>query len=518
MINVTKNSVLVKGAVALAVVLGATSCEDDFETGNPTIDEGTIRFEVVDDNNVVIGSESRSAEDTVSVVQNDPIRYFQEIIGNDTIQMEFTQCHNSSSSFISCPEESEVPESRGEYYYVTGKKIDKFQGVAYTDKGSKLFFNEEQTVNADNTVSTGRFWPPSDQPLTFFGYAKSLSSGTMSTPVFTNTTSEHKATFNYTMPVPGHRNESGDSIDAQNQADIVFAVVPSKTKTTENVDMPFHHALAAITFRVGNLPLLSGATVKSVALTGCYTSGTCEVSSASTGKQNDVAFTWSSVSGSATYKQTFKQAATTGAQLGTIEHTFLIIPQVYDTTEPKLQITFSMGGDDTEKSKRTYTLEKSLREIISEFKADHHYYFSIGTDKGEVNIDVEDRVEGKVKTFTSIQNTGLAAGYIRAAIVGYWVRSSGSSTDIMIPWSVDDTSTGTLVKPGDWDRYWVQGNDGYYYYKHIVPPGGFTQPLFTTYTVTLSAPPVTGAYLEINLIGQIVQKNYLSTAWSIPTQ
>lgn len=516
MINVTKNSVLVKGAVALAVVLGATSCEDDFETGNPTIDDGTIRFEVVDDDNVVIGSESRSAEDSVSVVQNDPIRYFQEIIGNDTIQMEFTQCHNSSSSFMSSPEESEEPESRGEYY-VTGK-IAKFQGVAYTDNGSKLFFNEEQTVNADNTVSTGRFWPPSDQPLTFFGYAKSLNSGTMTTPVFTNNTSEHKATFNYTMPEAGHLNASNDSIDAQNQADIVFAVVPSKTKTTENVNMPFHHALAAITFRVGSLTNLSGATVKSVALTGCYTSGTCEVSSASTeGKANDVAFTWSNTSGSTTYKQTFKQAATTGAQLGTIEHTFLIIPQKYTTADPKLQITFSMGGTEDEKKKRTYTLEKSLKDIITEFKADHHYYFSIGTEKGEVNIDVEDKVEGKVKTFTSIQNTGLAAGYIRAAIVGYWVRSSGSSTDIMIPWSVDDESTGKLVKPGDWGNYWVKGDDGYYYYKEIVPPGGFTQPLFNTYTVTLSAPPVTGAYLEINLIGQIVQKNYLSTAWTIPT-
>ena len=346
MINVTKNSVLVKGAVALAVVLGATSCEDDFETGNPTIDDGTIRFEVVDDNNVVIGSESRSAEDTVSVVQNDPIRYFQEIIGNDTIQMEFTQCHNSSSTFMSSPEESEEPESRGEYY-VTGK-IRKFQGVAYTDKGSKLFFNEEQTVNADNTVSTGRFWPPSDQPLTFFGYAKSLSSGTMTTPTFTNNTSEHKATFNYTMPEPGHLNANNDSIDAQNQPDIVFAVVPSKTKTTENVNMPFHHALAAITFRVGTITNLSGATVKSVALTGCYTSGTCVVSSASTqGKANDVAFTWSNTSGNATYKQTFKQAATEGNQLGGIECTFLIIPQVYTNTNPKLQITFTMGDTDS---------------------------------------------------------------------------------------------------------------------------------------------------------------------------
>ena len=517
MINVTKNSVLVKGAVALAVVLGATSCEDDFETGNPTIDEGTIRFEVVDDNNVVIGSESRSAEDSVSVVQNDPIRYFQEIIGNDTIQMEFTQCHNSSSSFMSSPEESEVPESRGEYY-VTGK-ISKFQGVAYTDKGNKLFFNEEQTVNADNTVSTGRFWPPSDQPLTFFGYAKSLNSGTMSTPAFTNNASEHKATFNYTMPAAGYLNASNDSIDAQNQPDIVFAVVPSKTKTTENVNMPFHHALAAITFKVGNLPLLSGATVKSVALTGCYTSGTCEVSSASTEtRPNDVAFTWNNVQGSATYKQTFKQPATTGDQLGGIECTFLIIPQVYTANkEPKLQITFSMGDSDDEKKNRTYTLEKSLSEIISEFKADHHYYFSIGTEKEEVNIEVKDEVNGKEKKFTSIQNTGLAAGYIRAAIVGYWVRSSGSSTDIMIPWSVDDESTGKLDKPGNWKDYWVQGSDGYYYYKYEVPPGGFTQPLFTTYTVKLSAPPVTGAYLEINLIGQIVQKNYLSEAWSIPT-
>ena len=277
MMNVMKYRWVASGVIALAMAFVATSCEDDFGKGG-TRDDGTIRFEVVDDDIFVIGDGSRADDATVTVVQSDPIRYFSEIVGQDTIPMSLTESHNSSSRLMGSDATEGKPDSRGTYYNKTTEPITKFRGVAYTD-GGKLFFNEDMTVGTGNIVNTGRFWPATDA-LTFFGYAKSNDNGKMTTPVISNSSSEHNITFNYTMPAAVAKDASGNFHDAENQPDLVFAIVPGKTKTAENVPMPFHHALSAITFKVGTMP--DGTKVKSIALTGCYTSGKCVATSAST--------------------------------------------------------------------------------------------------------------------------------------------------------------------------------------------------------------------------------------------
>ena len=505
MMNVMKYGWVASGAIALAMAFVATSCEDDFGKGG-TRDDGTIRFEVVDDDIFVIGDGSRADDATVTVVQSDPIRYFSEIVGQDTIPMSLTESHNSSSRLMGSYATEGKPDSRGTYY--TTGAITKFRGVAYTD-GGKLFFNEDMTVGADKIVNTGRFWPATDA-LTFFGYAKSNDKGTMTTPVITNTSLEHKITFNYDMPAAGAKDASENFIDAQNQPDLVFAIVPGKTKTAENVPMPFHHALSAITFKVGKMP--TETKVKSIALTGCYTSGKCVATSASTEKQSDVAFTWSECDGAVRYEQSFNQAATSGAQLGDKQHTFLLIPQTYGDTQ-KLEITFQIKeySGTGENAWHTYKMEKPMKEIIAAIAADKHYIFTIGIEKDEVGVTVDDEVVDKVKKNVTITNTGIASGYVRAAIVGYWLRSE----DIMIPWSVDDETTGKLTKGGEWDTYWVKGTDGYFYYKQVLERGQQTYPLFVTYELTAGAAPVEGALLEINILAQIVHVNYWPSEWPI---
>lgn len=515
--NVMIQRWVASGAVAVAMAFGATSCEDDFGKGGNR-DDGTIRFEVVDDNIFVIGDGSRADEAPVTVVQSDPIRYFSEIVGEDTIPMSVTESHNSSSRLMGCDATAGKPESRGTYYNKTTEPITKFRGVAYTD-GGKLFFNEDMTVGTGNIVNTGRFWPATDA-LTFFGYAKSNDNGKMESLAISNTSTEHKITFSYTMPEAGAKDASENFIDAQNQPDLVFAIVPGQKKTAENknVPMPFHHALSAITFKVGKMP--TETKVKSIALTGCYTSGKCIATSASTEKQSDVAFTWSNCTGAVRYEQSFNQEVTSDEhnpqQLGNVEHTFLLIPQTYGDTQ-KLVITFQIK-EYTDPSKpdentwHTYTMEKPMKEIIAAIEADRHYTFTIGIEKDEVDVKVEDEVVGKVKQNVTITNTGIASGYVRAAIVGYWLRTE----DIMIPWSVDDTSTGKLTVGGEWETYWVKGTDGYFYYKQELKRGQQTYPLFVTYELTAGAAPVEGALLEINILAQIVHKDYLSGAWTIP--
>ena len=505
MMNLMKYGWVASGAIALAMAFVATSCEDDFGKGG-TRDDGTIRFEVVDDDIFVIGDGSRADDATVTVVQSDPIRYFSEIVGQDTIPMSLTESHNSSSRLMGSDATEGQPDSRGTYY--TTGAITKFRGVAYTD-GGKLFFNEDMTVETGNIVNTGRFWPATDA-LTFFGYAKSNDNGTMTTPVITNTSSEHNITFNYTMPDAVAKDASGNFHDAENQPDLVFAIVPGKTKTAENVPMPFHHALSAITFKVGKMP--TETKVKSIALTGCYTKGDCEVKSVTgTGKDSDVAFTWSECDGAVRYEQSFNQAATLGAPLGDKQHTFLLIPQTYGDNTPKLEITFQIKeySGTGENAWHTYKMEKPMKDIIAAIAADKHYIFTIGIEKDEVGVTVEDEVVDKVKKNVSITNTGIASGYVRAAIVGYWLRSE----DIMIPWSVDDETTGKLTVGGEWKTYWVKGDDGYFYYKQVLERGQQTYPLFVTYELTAGAAPVEGALLEINILAQIVHVNYWPSEW-----
>ena len=135
MMNLMKYGWVASGAIALAMAFVATSCEDDFGKGG-TRDDGTIRFEVVDDDIFVIGDGSRADDATVTVVQSDPIRYFSEIVGQDTIPMSLTESHNSSSRLMGSDATEGKPDSRGTYY--TTGAITKFRGVAYTD-GGKLF-------------------------------------------------------------------------------------------------------------------------------------------------------------------------------------------------------------------------------------------------------------------------------------------------------------------------------------------------------------------------------------------
>lgn len=503
------------GAIALAMAFVATSCEDDFGKGG-TRDDGTIRFEVVDDDIFVIGDGSRADDATVTVVQSDPIRYFSEIVGQDTIPMSLTESHNSSSRLMGSYATEGKPDSRGTYY--TTGAITKFRGVAYTD-GGKLFFNEDMTVGTGNIVNTGRFWPATDA-LTFFGYAKSNGNGKMESLAISNTSSEHNITFNYTMPAAVVADASGNFHDAENQPDLVFAIVPGQKKTAENVPMPFHHALSAITFKVGTMP--KDTKVKSIALTGCYTSGKCVATSAPTQeKPSNVAFTWSNCTGAADYEQSFNQDAKLGEPLGNTQHTFLLIPQTYSDDTQKLVITFQIKnyGTDKENEWHTYTMEKPMNAIfkaidgIDGIKADCHYTFTIGIEKDEVGVTVDDEVVDKVKKNVTITNTGIASGYVRAAIVGYWLRSE----DIMIPWSVDDETTGKLTKGGEWETYWVKGTDGYFYYKQELKRGQQTYPLFVTYELTAGAAPVEGALLEINILAQIVHVNYWPSEWPAKT-
>ena len=177
----------------------------------------------------------------------------------------------------------------------------------------------------------------------------------------------------------------------------------------------------------------------------------------------------------------------------------MMIPQdIGDNSE--IVLKFSLGEDE-----REYTFSKRLKEIealkpagsgTAKLLPDTRYTFTIGLN-GDVDIEVDDKVEGMTKSDVTIQNTGISTGYIRAAIVGYWANESGS---VMGAWQETD---GNFV--GLAGENWEKGDDGFWYYTEPVKHYEYTKPLFTSYALIESA--VTAhprQHLVLDVVAQIV--------------
>ena len=372
-------------------------------------------------------------------------------------------------------------------------------------------------ISGDNIEISGgegsseRFWPLSE-PLNFFAYATSAA-GTIGvneaivTPPAFNVTKDgddykYTGLFSYSLPEP-----STEKKDAENQPDLVFAITPSVTKSTAGgkVEMEFHHALSAIYFKVGKIP--AGVTVNSISLKGVKYSGECMVSyNPSGGKPKDVLFEWSNLSATG---WDFCQAIGNTEDFNSDEliktnddQVFMIIPQSFVGTTATLEISITIGED-------SYLLTKELKQLaLNEWNADTEYTFVISMPE-EVDVEIDDKVEGNEKSSLEITNTGLAPSYIRVALVGYWVVTRGDGTeDIVAAW--DETKDGefTALCPAGWIKC---SADGYYYFTDILEPGEVASPaLFEKYALTASA-PVVGAQLRLSVIVQSVIANKVNS-------
>lgn len=147
----------------------------------------------------------------------------------------------------------------------------------------------------------------------------------------------------------------------------------------------------------------------------------------------------------------------------------------------------------------------------------------------EVPNEVYEKIEGNVKKDVSIVNTSVSEpAYIRAKIVATWVKTDeqGKPTDEIygaapvecscgtncagatctegcgydITWKLD-----TLSSNEDNANQWVEGNDGYYYYKEKVEAGKPTDILFTDCKVCPCADIPDGYSLSIEIMGQSIQ-------------
>lgn len=120
---------------------------------------------------------------------------------------------------------------------------------------------------------------------------------------------------------------------------------------------------------------------------------------------------------------------------------------------------------------------------------------------GKVTCDVEEKFNGNTKEVVKIRNTGNTDAWIRATVVGNWVKDG----KIVAPWTDDIT-----YNIGSGNSQWTLGTGGYYYYNSIVSPQGLTENLFASYSQGI--PPVEGAHLELTIVCQAVQSNLGTSA------
>ena len=360
--------------------------------------------------------------------------------------------------------------------------------IVENGNAGNAFFNEEIVSIQEGHGTSERFWP--QQKLSFLAYAVSKDGPTIK-PEFTRANSKCTAEFSYSLPAAMTTEAKND---ATAQPDIVFAITPDQSGPSE-VNLVFHHALSAINFKVGHMEP-GNVEIKSIAIKGVYESGNCSLIATD---GNDIKFSWTygDETQSGLYTEDINMTVNdsdgedNGKLMNDTEATFMMIPQPLSNTT-KFVMTFSIEG-------REYTLEKAFNTILSSWEADKKYVFKIGLPD-EIDVDIEDQVEEFVKKNVTIQNTGIATGYIRAAIVGYWINNSTGR--ICDPWR---DSEGTFVYGDQWSSNWKKGSDGFYYHIQPVVHNDFTYPLFTTYTLNDAAKSQhTNHTLEMDLAVQII--------------
>lgn len=486
MILFRPKSIAIAVAVA-ALLLGNSSCNDD-TPGDIDRLNGRIAFDI-NPSDFGGGAASRGGSATAATTsrRDSLLGRIPFVAGTDTFMLSVSQSPNTSS-VIAQPR----LDSRGAP--IQDATMPEFTAVALTGEDA-LFFKDKLTVDASGKAITGRYWP--NMPLHFFAYTASL--GYDFNPDVNVSGGNCTGSFSYTMPAP----DPATNIDATKQPDLIVAITPGQNKQETAVPLRFHHALTAIVFKMGKVE--AGTKIQSISLTNLRSSGTCTFAATETEINpgefiRDVKFTWSNLGDVRTYVQNINlDKVSQGTALTHDQTTFLVVPQDI-TAETAVNVKFKIEG------RGEYNLSCKLNPggsdptIISTFQPDTKYTFTLSLAE-EIQITVDDTVEGQVKKDVQIQNTGLAYGWIRAVINGYWVNKN--TRVIVAPWKEND---GTFVRAADWNTYWAKDPDtGIYYYKEVVPSGEFTQPLFDTYTLTATAPQV-DAVLELNVAAQIIIK------------
>ena len=137
-----------------------------------------------------------------------------------------------------------------------------------------------------------------------------------------------------------------------------------------------------------------------------------------------------------------------------------------------------------------------------------------------VTCEVNETFDGATKTDVTIANTSNIEAYIRAAIVVTWKdaengnvygRKPVAGTDYII----DQNTADYIIELNTVD--WIEGDDGYYYYKNPVAPGNSTSALIDRCSPVASNTPA-GYGLNVEILGSAIQSvpaSVVEQSWKV---
>lgn len=160
--------------------------------------------------------------------------------------------------------------------------------------------------------------------------------------------------------------------------------------------------------------------------------------------------------------------------------------------------------------KRLATLLVSLLLVLGVAVGGTVAFLSTRTDRkvntftpSEVTCAVTETFENNVKSNVAVQNTGDTTAFIRAAINVTWMSNQDAANQTVsakVPVKDTDYSI-TFAK----NTNWIQGADGYYYYKLPVAPQGSTEVLIDECKLLENASVPDGYHLSVEIVASAIQ-------------
>ena len=278
----------------------------------------------------------------------------------------------------------------------------------------KLAYEENKDGKSIWRVTSSFAWPENSGKLSFWAWAPN----SVINPTDDNIKdSEGKMTFTYTMPAPGTETEK---TDAEAQKDIILGHTVT-AKPSNYIAMTMDHALTALRFEMENT---ANFKVKSIALGGVYSTGTCTYSPDASKTHSYEQVAWSNLGSTQTYTQDFNQSFIEGSdvvsqELGPLEATFMVIPQcATGGNQISLDMAIEIGGET-----KHYTA--SLKN--EDWKAGFAYTYSLSMDA---------EIEYVLNVLNTVSPLPYTGGNLSFAVESF-SHMSGSSTRTAVPWILE---------------------------------------------------------------------------------
>lgn len=285
------------------------------------------------------------------------------------------------------------------------------------------------------------------------------------------------------------------------------------------VSFKFYHPLTAVQFKLAiDDPSVDG--IESITISGVHTSGTADQSA-----DNPSVFVWTPKTGTATVLQQSDGQLEVDVTSGIQGDPFLLIPQNLGTDNIEITVNLIIDGHAV-----------PFNAVLTEGKwlAGYTYTYSIGYSSN-MGISVslskpEFETEGSAtRTNAVITNEGTKKCYVRATATGYIIGSDGAIYSTWLDIADNNTRRGTFTvgesttafgsTETPWNTSWIQGADGYWYYKEplegtVGATKAKTTALFDEYKITGLK---TGESFQMVLSAQCVEwdasKNLVTLAW-----